>query len=170
MLASLAVLCLAPSPSASSLPCKTSRSNSPSSPQPRPLKPKLPPNQAKSPANSLLPSTSWSRKASFGKKAAVKAGLTVRAMRKALQKPHVVKHLKQRRDVFRNSVCAANIHRLAKIRDAADNMPAVNAIKELERLGEDNRIGSGAWNDPARPDHHNREWRIADTACATHHQ
>jgi hypothetical protein len=75
-------------------------------------------------------------------KAAVKAGLTVRAMRKALQKPHVVKHLKHRRDVFRNSVCAANIHRLAAIRDAADNMPAVNAIKELERLGEDNRAGS----------------------------
>jgi hypothetical protein len=28
-----------------------------------------------------------------------------------------------------------NIHRLTQIRDAADNMPAVNAIKVLEMLG-----------------------------------
>jgi len=77
-------------------------------------------------------------------KAALQAGLTVRSMRLALERPHVIKHLKQRRDVFRTSVCASNIHRLAKIRDAAENMPAVNAIKELERLGEDNRVGSGS--------------------------
>lgn len=78
-------------------------------------------------------------------KAAIKAGLTVRAMRKALAKPFVIKHLRERRDVFRASVCAANIRRLAEIRDKADNMPAVNAIKELERLGEEqNGAGRGS--------------------------
>jgi hypothetical protein len=36
--------------------------------------------------------------------------------------------------VFRNSVCGANIHRLAQIRDHANNLPAVQAIGMLERM------------------------------------
>jgi hypothetical protein len=35
-----------------------------------------------------------------------------------------------------NEVAPKNIHRLRQIRDAADNMPAVNAIKVLEQIGD----------------------------------
>jgi len=36
--------------------------------------------------------------------------------------------------MLRESLCSANDHRLAEIRDAANNMPAVNAILALERM------------------------------------
>jgi hypothetical protein len=38
--------------------------------------------------------------------------------------------------VLRARESPANIHRLCEIRDAADNMPAVNAIRALENLDE----------------------------------
>jgi hypothetical protein len=69
--------------------------------------------------------------------AARNANLTVRAMRKALEKPTTLRYLKERKQVFRAQVSAGNIRRLAEIRDAADNMPAVNAIRMLEELDED---------------------------------
>jgi hypothetical protein len=74
--------------------------------------------------------------------AARNVGLTARAMRKALDKPHVIAHLKQRKQVSREAASAANIKRLCEIRDAADNMPAVQAIRELERLPDDNASGA----------------------------
>lgn len=73
--------------------------------------------------------------------AAVITRLNVLSIRNALQKPHVLAYYKQQREVLRSRECAANIHRLAEIRDAADNMPAVNAIKLLEELGNDQRSG-----------------------------
>lgn len=69
--------------------------------------------------------------------AAKGAGLTTFALRQAIARPHVLAHLKARRVVFRASLCAANDLRLAQIRDAADNMPAVNAIKLLEQIDSD---------------------------------
>jgi len=36
--------------------------------------------------------------------------------------------------VLRSGERASNIHRLCEIRDAADNMPAVNAVKALEQM------------------------------------
>lgn len=75
--------------------------------------------------------------------AATENGLTVRAMRLALARPHVMALLKAEREVLRGSAGARNIHRLCEIRDAADNMPAVNAIKALEQLGEE-RSNSGS--------------------------
>jgi len=39
--------------------------------------------------------------------------------------------------VLRVSHSARNIHRLAEIRDADNNMPAVNAIKALELIGDE---------------------------------
>lgn len=69
--------------------------------------------------------------------AALKANITVRAMRLALDKPHVIRHLKQRREVFRESICAGNIFKLAEIRDQDSNqMAALGAIKQLEQIGE----------------------------------
>lgn len=69
-------------------------------------------------------------------KAARNAKLTTFAVRKALAKPHVIAFMREQKKVFRESVSGANILRLCEIRDAANNMPAVNAIKALEQLGD----------------------------------
>jgi len=61
---------------------------------------------------------------------------SVQAMRKALTRRHVLVYLRKEREVFRASIAPRNIHRLKQIRDAADNMPAVQAIKVLEQIGE----------------------------------
>lgn len=83
--------------------------------------------------------------------AAVEAGLTTRAMRMALEKPEVVAFLRKQKYVFREQASASNILRLTQIRDAADNMPAVNAIKELEAMGQDEAVrarGGGSVSAP----------------------
>lgn len=69
--------------------------------------------------------------------AAIEAGIKVHSLRAALEKPHVLSYLRRRKQMTRESLSAANIHRLAQIRDAADNMPAVQAIKLLEEMGEE---------------------------------
>jgi hypothetical protein len=69
--------------------------------------------------------------------AAAIAGLNVISIRNALHKPHVLAYYKQQREVLRSRESAANIHRLCEIRDAADNMPAVNAIRALEMIGDE---------------------------------
>jgi hypothetical protein len=69
--------------------------------------------------------------------AAIQAGLTVRALRDALATTHVRGFYRKALQVRRESESARNIQRLAEIRDKADNMPAVNAIRLLEQLGED---------------------------------
>lgn len=58
-------------------------------------------------------------------------------MRLALEKPPVLAALKREKQVLRESVSARNILRLAEIRDAADNMPAIQAIRTLEQMGDD---------------------------------
>ena len=63
--------------------------------------------------------------------AAREANLSTRAMRLALEKAHVKAYYQAQCDVLRGSTAARNIHRLCEIRDAEDNMPAVNAIKAL---------------------------------------
>jgi hypothetical protein len=69
--------------------------------------------------------------------AAAIAGLHVLTIRSALQRPHVLAYYKQQREVLRARESPANIHRLCEIRDAADNMPAVNAIRALEQIGDE---------------------------------
>ena len=69
--------------------------------------------------------------------AATEAGLTPRAMRMALNKPHVLAYYKAQCQVLRGATTARNIHRLCEIRDAENNMPAVNAIKALEQLSDE---------------------------------
>jgi hypothetical protein len=63
--------------------------------------------------------------------AAQVAGMHVAAMRKALNRPHVMALLKSEMQVLRSSEHPRSIHRLAQIRDAANNMPAVVAAKHL---------------------------------------
>ena len=65
------------------------------------------------------------------------AGMTTRAIRLALEKPHVLAYYRAQCQVFRAATMARNIHRLCEIRDAENNMPAVNAIKALELIGDE---------------------------------
>ncbi|BEV44405.1 hypothetical protein [Afipia carboxidovorans] len=78
-------------------------------------------------------------------KAATQAGLTVRSMRLAMQRPHVIQHIKVQREVFRAHACAGNIHRLVEMRDQDENkMAVVTAIKTLEQIGEAATVSGGA--------------------------
>jgi hypothetical protein len=69
--------------------------------------------------------------------AAAETGLSMRTMRLAFERPHVMAYYKAQCQVLRVSHSARNIHRLAEIRDADNNMPAVNAIKALELIGDE---------------------------------
>jgi hypothetical protein len=69
--------------------------------------------------------------------AAAEAGLTTYTLRQAFARPHVLAHLRERREVLRAAASGKNILRLCQIRDADNNMPAVNAIKCLEGLNEE---------------------------------
>jgi hypothetical protein len=73
--------------------------------------------------------------------AAQEVGLTSRAMRLALGKPFVLAAMKRELQVLRESEQPRNIHRLVEIREAAPNMPAVQAIRDLMHLS-DNAHGS----------------------------
>lgn len=69
--------------------------------------------------------------------AARKADLTVRAMRYALTRPHVIRYLREQREVLRASMCGANLLALADVRDQRDNQNArVAAVNALERMDE----------------------------------
>lgn len=73
----------------------------------------------------------------------------IRSMRNALALPHVQAYLRSERQVLRASLSPRNIHRLREIRDAADNMPAIQAIRTLEDLGNDTpHAGSSASASP----------------------
>jgi hypothetical protein len=69
--------------------------------------------------------------------AAIETGMTTRNMRLALERPHVMAYYKQQLKVLRDCRAARNIHRLCEIADAENNMPAVNAIKALEQLSDE---------------------------------
>jgi hypothetical protein len=69
--------------------------------------------------------------------AAAETGLSTRHMRLQLSKPHVIAYYKAQCQVFRASTTARNLHRLCEIRDADNNMPAVNAIKALELINDE---------------------------------
>jgi hypothetical protein len=65
--------------------------------------------------------------------AALKANLTVRAMRLALKRPQVLKYLRAERGVLLASASPQNLHALAKLRDQDENKAAaVQAARTLE--------------------------------------
>lgn len=64
--------------------------------------------------------------------AAAHAGLTTHSLRCALEKPHVKAYYASQIEVLRGSQRARNIHRAIEIRDAANNMPAIHAIRYLD--------------------------------------
>ena len=67
--------------------------------------------------------------------AAAETGLSMRTMRLAFERPHVMSYYRAQCQVLRASTTAHSIHRLREISDAADNMPAVQALRTL--MGED---------------------------------
>ena len=69
--------------------------------------------------------------------AAAETGLSMRTMRLAFERPHVMAYYRQQCQVLRASTAAHSIHRLKQIGDAADNMPAVQALRTLEMLGDE---------------------------------
>jgi hypothetical protein len=76
--------------------------------------------------------------------AAVKAGLKVRGMRKALRRPHVLKYLRDERQVLLAAISTATPLRLAQLRDQDENRnAAVNAARTLEGLDADMPMRGG---------------------------
>lgn len=73
-------------------------------------------------------------KASHRDDAALANRMTVHGLREALKRPHVMAFYNRELEVLRASERPRNIHRLCEIRDAGNNMPAVNAVKALELL------------------------------------
>jgi hypothetical protein len=69
--------------------------------------------------------------------AAAECGLATRHMRLALEKPHVIAYYQAQLKVLRGSRAARNFHRLCEIADRQDNMPAVQALRTLEQLGDE---------------------------------
>jgi hypothetical protein len=63
--------------------------------------------------------------------AAREVSFSLRALRLAMNKPHVMQYYKAECEVFRDCRRARNYQRLAEIADDENNMPAVNAIKAL---------------------------------------
>lgn len=81
--------------------------------------------------------------------AAQQAGLTVRTMRYALERPHCLTYLREQKQVFRASVSAQNIHKLAELRDTSGNaMAQLGAIKVLEQIDSDPQSQSGGIRSP----------------------
>lgn len=81
--------------------------------------------------------------------AALQAGLTVRTMRYALERPHCLRYLREQKQVFRASVSAQNIHKLAELRDSSGNaMAQLGAIKVLEQIDSDPQAQSSAIRSP----------------------
>jgi hypothetical protein len=69
--------------------------------------------------------------------AAAQVGMSTYGLRLALEKPHIAAHYRAQCQVLRDASRARNIHRLFQIRDAADNLPAVNAVKALMGLDDE---------------------------------
>jgi hypothetical protein len=75
--------------------------------------------------------------------AAQATGMNPKSLYHSFLRPWTKAFYREQLEVLRSSERARNIHRLVEIRDAADNMHAVQAIAALERL-EDQPHSSGS--------------------------
>lgn len=76
--------------------------------------------------------------------AAKAAGLTEHALYCAFRRPHVKASYLTELEVLRNSERSRNIHRAIEIRDAANNKPAMEALKWLHQEDEQSqRVSNG---------------------------
>jgi hypothetical protein len=84
--------------------------------------------------------------------AARAADYSIQSMRKALNRRHVLRYLREQKMVFRESVSSANIHRAREIRDQTENqMAAIKAIQVIEQLGDVEAARGGFSGEPVRP-------------------
>lgn len=76
-------------------------------------------------------------------KVAAEVGLTTRAMRLALGKPHVLAAMKRELQVLRSSEGPRNFHTLLQVRDQKKNqMARVQAVSKLEQLADEQHAGA----------------------------
>jgi len=103
--------------------------------------------------------------------AAREVSFSLRALRLAMNKPHVMAYYKAECEVFRDCRRARNYQRLAEIADDQNNMPAVNAIKtmmgvELEQTNKQTAASPGVTirivNVAATPPQHAIDVRATD--------
>lgn len=74
-------------------------------------------------------------------KAARAANTSTRAIRKALERPHVLAYVKRTKEVFRASISSQNIFHAAKIRNKSGNaMAKLGAIKLLEGMSDEPNV------------------------------
>lgn len=76
--------------------------------------------------------------------AAKHAGMAEHSLYQALRKPPVKAHYLSELEVLRNSERSRNIHRAIEIRDAANNKPAMEALKWLHQIDEQTQQVGGA--------------------------
>ena len=79
--------------------------------------------------------------------AAKAVGMLPKTLYNAFREARVKAYYRSQLDALATSACARNIHRLETIRDAADNMPAVQAIRMLEELAAGQGARSGLVGD-----------------------
>ncbi|HWL06443.1 MAG TPA: hypothetical protein VNQ99_16170 [Xanthobacteraceae bacterium] len=81
--------------------------------------------------------------------AAVKVRMTVQAIRYALKRPHVVRYLREQREVMHTRELARNSHTLVDIRDNSKNaMARVAAVRELEQRHDEDAKAPAAARTP----------------------
>jgi hypothetical protein len=84
--------------------------------------------------------------------AARAADYSIQSMRKALNRRHVLRYLREQKMVMREAVSSANIHRAREIRDQTENqMAAIKAIQVIEQLGDVEAARGGFSGEPVRP-------------------
>lgn len=81
--------------------------------------------------------------------AAVKAKLTVTAIRLALRRPHVRAYFREQSDVLREREGPRGIHTLIQVRDQLGNQNArVAAVREMRQANEDAPASRGSQSQP----------------------
>lgn len=81
--------------------------------------------------------------------AAQQAGLHVRSMYVAMQRRHVLAHLRAMREVFVERICLENPRHLAELRGQRANMAAaVRAVGQLEMMRNEPRYPGGVQTQP----------------------
>src|SRR4029077_4256935 len=84
--------------------------------------------------------------------AARAADYSIQSMRKALNRRHVLRYLREQKMVMREAVSSANIHRAREIRDQTENqMAAIKAIQVIEQLGDVEAARGGVSREAGRP-------------------
>lgn len=73
------------------------------------------------------------------------AETSTRAIRKAMERPHVIAFMRRRKEVFRASVSAETIHHAAKImRRGRNEMAKLKAMSFIEGIGDESGHSAGA--------------------------